>query len=199
VGEGKIKADVAPEAGEAGMTPAKSDAVAAKPGQDVEPLRVDVGRSSIGALGAKVTGTHPVMFKDFSGKVGLAGDLVASLSFDVTMKSLESDHPKLTSHLKAEDFLHVEQFPTSSFVSSSMQAGSEVEGSNYTVTGDLTIRGKSRRLTFPAKVDVTEREVHAVTEFVIDRQDFDVTYPGRPDDLVQDNVVLTVDFVAPRG
>ena len=66
------------------------------------------------------------------------------------------------------------------------------------VTGDLTIRGKTKRVSFPAKLGVGETEVSATTEFVIDRQDFDVAYPGRPDDLIQDNVLLQVDFVAPR-
>ena len=53
--------------------------------------------------------------------------------------------------------------------------------------------------TFPAKLEVAPDSVKASTEFVINRQDFAITYPGRPDDLVQDNVVLTLSFVAPRS
>ena len=40
--------------------------------------------------------------------------------------------------------------------------------------------------------------IKAATEFSIDRQDFKVSYPGRADDLVQDNVVLTINLVAPK-
>jgi polyisoprenoid-binding protein YceI len=54
-------------------------------------------------------------------------------------------------------------------------------------------------LTFPAKVDMGADQVSATTEFVINRQDFGVTYPGRPDNLVQDNVVLTIELTAPRS
>ena len=46
---------------------------------------------------------------------------------------------------------------------------------------------------------MTPTEVTAKTEFVVNRQDFEVTYPGKPDDLVQDNVVLQVAFVAARA
>ena len=42
-------------------------------------------------------------------------------------------------------------------------------------------------------------KVSAKTEFVINRQDFGVTYPGRADDLVQDNVAMQIEFVAPRS
>ena len=43
------------------------------------------------------------------------------------------------------------------------------------------------------------REVDGVDYIFIDRQDFEITYPGKPDDLIQDNVVLTLSFVAPRS
>ena len=63
----------------------------------------------------------------------------------------------------------------------------------------MTIRGTTKRLTFPANVTVSATEVKAITEFVINRQDFGVTYPGRPDDLVQDNVRMNVELAAARG
>ena len=68
----------------------------------------------------------------------------------------------------------------------------------HTVAGDFTIHGETKRITFPAKIEVNGDDVHASTEFALNRQDFGVTYPGRPDDLVQDKVVLTVDFHASK-
>ena len=197
VGEGEVAAKVEPSRAPA-LERAEPGSRPAVPGAAVDTLKVDVGRSKIEALGAKITATHPIVFGDFSGKVGVSEGSIQSLSFEVVMSSLESDHPKLTSHLKNEDFFDVETYPTASFVSSRVAAGTEVEGRTHTVTGDLTIRGKSNRVTFPATIEVTDREARADTVFVIDRQDFGVTYPGRPDDLVQDNVKMTISFVAPR-
>jgi polyisoprenoid-binding protein YceI len=162
-------------------------------------LEIDPARSSLGALGAKITAKHPIDFEDFDGAVGLDGDTVTSVAFAAAIGTMESDHPKLTAHLKKQDFLWAERYPHATFVSTEVKYGSDQEGYTHTVTGDLTIRGKTRRVTFPANISVSATEVTAKTEFVVNRQDFEVTYPGKPDDLVQDNVVLQVAFVAARA
>ena len=152
--------------------------------------------SKLSALGAKVTATHPIVFPDFDATVTVDAGSLTGLSYTVQMASLEADHPKLTSHLKNEDFFDVAGHPTSSFVSSSIRAGSDVEGMTHTVKGALTIRGTSKEVTFPAKVMRKGKRLEASTEFAIDRKDFGVVYPGRPDDLVQDKVVLTIVLAA---
>lgn len=159
---------------------------------------VSVAASSLGALGAKITATHPIIFHKFAGAVGMDGDAVTGIAFAADIASLEADAPKLTSHLKGEDFLWAERFPQATFVSTAVEAGAS-DGHTHTVSGNLTIRGKTVLVKFPATLAVGAGEVTAKTEFVINRKDFDVVYPGRPDDLVQDNVVLQVSFVAPRA
>lgn len=159
---------------------------------------VDPARSSIRALGAKVTATHPIDFKAFQGTVTVDADTVTAVEFAVEMASLEADHPKLTTHLKDADFFDVERFPKATFASTSITPGAAEEGFTHTVTGTLDLHGRTKRITFPAKIEVGTGEVSATTEFVLNRQDFGVTYPGRPDDLVQDNVRMTIAFVAPR-
>ena len=191
VGKDKVAAtveDAPTETTTAEKAPAKGQA-----------LKVDTSRSSIRALGAKITATHPVDAKEFSGEVTFDGKAVTAVSFKVDMAKIEADHPKLTSHLLDEDFFHVEVHPDATFKSASIKEGSETEGMTHTVSGDLTIRGKTKRVTFPAAITVEADAVKANTEFTIDRQDFGVSYPGRADDLVQDNVVLTIAFVAPRS
>lgn len=159
---------------------------------------VDPAKSKLEALGAKITATHPIVFKDYSGQVTVDGDTVTGVSFTVQMATLEADHPKLTDHLKTEDFFDVASFPTAEFKSAAVKAGSETEGMTHTVSGDFTIRGQTKRITFPVKIEINGDDVHASTEFALNRQDFGVAYPGRPDDLVQDKVVLTVDFHAAK-
>jgi polyisoprenoid-binding protein YceI len=162
-------------------------------------LAVDVTKSSVDAVAAKITAQHPIKFPEFSGKVGVDGDAVKSVSFEVKIATLVADAEKLTEHLKKADFLDVEKFPTATFTSTEIKAGSDQAGATHTVTGDFTIHGVTKRISFPATLAVTPTEVTANSEFVLNRQDFGITYPGKPDDLIQDNVRLTIQFVAPRA
>lgn len=161
-------------------------------------VQVNVAQSSLGGIGAKITATHPLRISKFAGTVGLDADAVTGIAFAADMSTIEADHPKLTAHLKDEDFLSVAQFPHATFVSTEVKAGG-ADGNTHTVTGDLTIRGQTKRVSFPATITLAPEQVTAKTEFVINRKDFGVQYPGRPDDLVQDNVVLQISFVAPRA
>jgi polyisoprenoid-binding protein YceI len=191
VGKGKTAATVEEAPGVEAPDPTSGKALVT--------YSVDRSKSSVRALGAKVTATHPIDFPDYTASVSLDGEKVAAIAYEVQMATLTSDHPRLTEHLKNEDFFDVPKHPTSSFSSTSIAEGGEGEGVTHTVTGDLTIRGATKRVSFPATLTVDGSSVQAQAEFVIDRQDFAVTYPGQPDNLVQDNVVLTIAFVAPRG
>lgn len=202
VGEGKVKAtveDVPTQAASAPGGEAAPDGEAAPTPDAGDQWAVDPASSKIEALGAKITATHPIVFRTFEGTVGVHEGAVTSVAFTVQMDSLEADHPKLTVHLKDADFFDVPTHPTSTFTSTAITAGSDVPEMTHTVAGDFTIRGTTKRVTFPAKISLTDGKVEAVTEFVLDRQDFGVTYPGRPDDLVQDNVRMNISLVAVRS
>jgi len=162
-------------------------------------LKVAQDQSKLGALGAKVTAQHPISFKDFSGEVGIDGEELKGVGFVAQLGTLESDSERLTEHLKDEDFFHVAKFPTATFKSTEISAGSDVAGMTHTIKGELTLRGTTKQVLFPAKVTIAADKVEASTEFVINRQDFGITYPGKQDDLIQDNVAIQVQFVAPRG
>jgi polyisoprenoid-binding protein YceI len=161
-------------------------------------LPIDPARSSLAALGAKITSTEPVEVHVFDGRVGLEGERVTGVAFAADVSSIESTKERLTEHLKKEDFLWVEKYPHATFVSTDVKEGSTTPEFSHTVTGNLTIRGKTKQVSFPANIAVSPAEVTAKSEFVVNRQDFDIRYPGKPDDLVQDNVVLKIAFVAPR-
>lgn len=191
VGEGKVAAEISD-------APVAEEKVEA-PKADGNSLTIDIENSSIKALGAKITATHPIDFSDWSGSVSVDGDNVTDINFEVKMETLEADHPKLTQHLKNEDFFDVSNHPTAGFDGTTVTAGSDAEGMTHTVQGALTIRGNTKTVTFPANITIDETAVTANTEFTINRQDFGVVYPGKPDDLVQDNVVLTVSIQAPRS
>lgn len=161
-------------------------------------LVVDKARSSVVAVGAKVTESHDLAFGDFSGELGLDGEAFVNVTTKVNVGSVTTDSPKLVAHLLSEDFFSAAQFPEASFASTLVTPGGE-NGATHTVKGTFTLRGVSREVTFPATVTITPTEVTAKAEFSINRADFGVVYPGKPDNLIQDGVVLRIQLVAPRG
>jgi len=192
VGKGKVAAEVE-------EVPTTQTAADETPATGTT-LQVDKSQSSIGALGAKVTATHPIEWKTWTGTVTVDGNTLTGVAFETDMSTTTADVQDLTDHLRNEDFFHVEKYPTSTFKSVSITQGSSAEGDwTHTVKGDFTIRGQTKRITFPAKVSVDDTQVKASTEFVLDRKDFGITYPGMPDNLIQDNVKMSVSFVAPRS
>ena len=117
------------------------------------------------------------------------------------MATITSDNPRLTKHLLNEDFFHVDKFPTSTFQSTSIEAlpASGEVSPTHKIVGTMTIRGQSKTIEFPATIDVSDAtKITAKSEFAINRQDFNISYTGRADDLIQDNVVLTISLVANR-
>jgi polyisoprenoid-binding protein YceI len=50
----------------------------------------------------------------------------------------------------------------------------------HTVTGDLTMRGVTKSVTFPMKVQVTDERVTGEAEFAINRMDWNIAFPGAP-------------------
>ena len=100
-------------------------------------------------------------------------------------------HLKGTDPEKVDHFFNVKDFPTASFVFK------KFDGKN--LTGDLTIKGKTKEVSFPATVTVTDNEVSIVSQpFKINRVDFGVNYGSKSvfDDLkdkfINDDVELVV-------
>ncbi len=152
--------------------------------------------STIGFVGSKVTGKHDGGFKNFSGKIDAAdGKIVGSPEIKINMKTIWADNEKLTGHLKSPDFFDVEKFPVSTFTVTSI----EPEGAQQKVTGNLDLHGVTKSISFPADIQVADDAVIINAEFAINRRDFNVNYPGKPNDLIRDNVVLKLAVKATPG
>lgn len=156
--------------------------------------------SEIEFVGAKVTAKHDGEFKVFNGKFDLInGDITESrVSVTIQMSSLVADDERLTGHLLSDDFFDVENYPTSEFISTAIAAKVGDGGTTHEVTGNLTIRGTTKSITFPAKIKVEEDEIEAEAEFAINRKDFNITYPGMPDDLIKDQFLLKLELEAKK-
>ncbi len=169
---------------------------AAEPGALIE-LTLDPASSKLEIVASKITKSHDGSFKQFTGTATLAGDQVQSVKFDVDTASLQTDTETLTQHIKTKDFLDVEKFPKASFKSTSVVA-KPAGSATHEITGDLTLHGVTQQITFPATIELGAEKVTGRAEIAINRQKFGVTYPGMPDDLIKDDVLLKPSFVFPR-
>ena len=166
-------------------------------------LAVNPATSTIGWVGAKVTGDHTGEFKTFDGKmmVGENGGL-EKVTFTIDTSSLTSDDDKLTGHLKSPDFLDVGKYPKASFESTEIKEGSAEkmeDGTAYThtVTGNLDLHGVTKSITFPAVIKMEGDKLMAMSDFTINRFDFGIEYKGKADDLIKKEVLLKLRLEAP--
>ena len=155
--------------------------------------------SKIEFIGSQVTGTHNGSFQSFSGEIDYAGTPEKSrVSVTIDTDSLSADDPKLTQHLKTPDFFDVSKFPKATFVSTEIKPGGE-KGATHTVTGNLTMHGVTKAITFPATITVTADTATVDSSFSINRKDFGINYAGPADNLVRDEVVLKLTIRANKA
>jgi polyisoprenoid-binding protein YceI len=114
-------------------------------------------------------------FEKFTGeaKIDAAAGTLSSVSVDIDTTSLKTDIEKLTDHLKSADFFNVNEHPTAKFASTKIEAGAEGQS---TITGNLTLLGVTKEISFPAKVAVQDGKLSLQAEFTIDRSEFGMTY-----------------------
>ncbi|MEQ9303709.1 MAG: YceI family protein [Marinoscillum sp.] len=165
---------------------------------------VDTEASSVSWVGKKVTGQHNGVVELKSGSFVFSEGQLVGGSFAVDMTSIEVQDltgeykGKLEGHLKSDDFFGSNNFPTSNFTITKVKANG---AGKYDVTGDLTIKGKTEKITFPAQLVEANGKVTGVASLIIDRSKFDVKYGSGSffDDLgdktIYDDFELTVNIV----
>lgn len=191
-------AESAPQAQVAPAQPAAAQPAPAASAQATT-YRFDGTNSKIEFVGAKVTGSHNGGFGTFTGTVQLAGDDVsrATISVEIETASITADVERLTGHLKSPDLLDVAQFPKSRFTSTSITAGG-TNGATHTITGNFELHGQTKTISFPATLRLNGGAFEANAEFAINRRDFGIVYPGMPDDLIKDEVLIKLTIRAAR-
>jgi polyisoprenoid-binding protein YceI len=143
-------------------------------------------------VGKKPDGKHTGGFKKLTGSASIEGDitkLMLEVAFDTD--SLYSDDAKLTGHLKSPDFFDVKNHPTATFKATKVEKGANT----YTVTGDLTMLGKTKSISFPASISAKGGLLEVSTSFAIDRTQWGMNYgKGK----IEDKVELTIKVTAKK-
>lgn len=140
--------------------------------------------------------TQSGSFQRFSGFIDIQGKdpAEAKLEVQIEMDSVKTRIGLLTRHLKSKDFFEVKNFPTASFLSTSIEATDEL--GSYELNGRLTVHGVTRHVKIPAKIQIRPTEVLMEMEWIIKQSDYRMEKATL---RTQDAVPITVTASIPRN
>lgn len=147
---------------------------------------VDLEKSQIEWKGSKPIYSHNGTVNIQSGSLSVVDGQLAAGEFVIDMtsiKDLDVEDPEkradLEAHLKgtaegkADDFFNTTEYPTAQFVLTQV---APLEGTKFMLSGNLTIKGITHEVTFPANVEITDEGVNAVALFSVDRTKWNVNF-----------------------
>ena len=96
-------------------------------------------------------------FRSYEGTVTTKGDSFedAKVDFTADIASIDTENEKRDEHLKSDDFFNAEKYPKLVFKGTSMKKTGK---DTYKLTGDLTIRNKTKRVTLDVKHNGTVKD-----------------------------------------
>lgn len=138
-----------------------------------------------------------------SGSVMLKNNQIAAGTFILDMNTITSTdlsgeyQQKLNNHLKDGDFFETDKFPTATYKITSIKKNADKKY-NYIINGNLTAKGKTNPVSFPAQVAVKDGIVTVASDkFSFNRQKFDIAYQSAMKDVViKDEVDMQISFTA---
>jgi polyisoprenoid-binding protein YceI len=135
---------------------------------------LDAAKSEIGLKSKSMWGMMPVngVFREVTGTgtVSATGD--ASGTITVAAKSIDTKNKKRDEHLRSADFFDVAHTPDITFAAEQVTPSAE----GVTVTGALTVRDRTRPVSFAARVSGDEAQVVLDGETEVNRADFGLTW-----------------------
>lgn len=164
-------------------------------------VAIDASKSEITWRAYKVMGKHHGPLSIKSGSIDFNDGNIVGGSFVIDMTSIDctdlsgDTKAKLVGHLRSDDFFSVENHPTSKFVIKSSKTTGKGQ---YEITGDLTVKGITNSITFPATVLKQGDGLIANARMSIDRTKYNVRYgsgkffEGLGDNMIYDNFDIEV-------
>lgn len=183
-------------------------AVSVSPGYGAhETNSIDTKESIVKWKGSNVAGTnsHTGYISISKGALHVENGQLVGGTAEVAMNTIEDEnHDRdnmLVTHLKGTDFFDVERFPVSTIV---LTKAVSTSGENKKVTGNLTIKGITHPVTFPARIEVKGGVVKMDGKLVIDRTLWDVRYKSGKffdnlaDGAISDSIAFDIKIVAKK-
>jgi polyisoprenoid-binding protein YceI len=175
--------------------------------------KADLTQSHVDWIGTKPTGQHQgaMMLKD--GTINVEAGNITGGKFDIDMTSMKitdqdtNGASKLAGHMSSPDFFDVAKYPTATFEITGVKAGVDsalakdlvMKDATHTVSGNFTMKGVTKGITFPAKIAVTDASVNADANFNIDRTEWGLVYnadKGLGDKFIRPTVNIGLHLVA---
>lgn len=157
---------------------------------------VDTDRSTLEWKGEKIGGAHSGTVDIISGSITAEGQFFTKGQFEIDMTTIESpEAPGLADHLKNDDFFSVSSYPKATFVFTGIQP---TEGNQYQITGNLTLKGQTHTITFPATLTRANEGYKADAEFTIDRTVWGIRFGSNKffdnlgDKVIKDDITFTL-------
>ncbi|GAC1375398.1 MAG: YceI family protein [Hymenobacter sp.] len=199
-----------------GAAPAASaqKANSAKMAANAPAYKLQPQLSTLGWDGKAVTHGHSGTMQFTDGELLVKGNALVGGTVTVNMKTIKAtdiadveNQTKFVGHMSSDDFFGVEKNPTSTFkiVSVTPIKGAAKDADNATITGDMTIKGVTQRISFPAKVGVKDGVAAASGKVTIDRTKFGLKYGSKTffdsigDKAIYDNFDLTFNVIAKKA
>ncbi len=173
-----------------------------------KPYKVDAAKSTFKWTGKKVAGEHWGYVKFSGGQLTTENNVVTGGAFAVDMTTIDVQDlqgewaGKLAGHIKGDDFFAADKFPSSNLVLKSVTSKG---GNEYDVKADLTIRGVTNEVMFPATITTSATEVTTKATFKINRTKFGIKYGSGSffdnlgDKAINDEFTVEVNLVANAG
>jgi polyisoprenoid-binding protein YceI len=164
----------------------------------IDPVHSEVGFTARHFGVSKVKGR----FDKFEGTIVTAEDpLASSVTATIDVTSIDTNQEQRDAHIRSADFFHAEEHPTMTFVSTGIKA----DGDEYTLEGDLTIRGTTKPVALALELNGFGPDPYGGTRVgftatgEINRNDFGVSFngpiPGVPGGvIVSDKIVITLEI-----
>ena len=150
--------------------------------------KLDGENTKITFVGSKPDGKHTGGFKKLDGKAEVTDGVLKGLEATIECDSLYSDNEKLTGHLKSPDFFNVKEHGQSVVKVTKV----EKTDKGYTLSGELTMCGKTGPFEMPATVEVKDGTLTITSDFKLDRTKWGMTYgKGKVNDEVELKVAVT--------
>ena len=166
----------------------------------LDPTHTRIGFVARHAMVTKVRGS----FNEFEGTATVDGDNPANSSVRLTIDaaSIDTRNTQRDEHLRTNDFLALEQYPQITFVSTEIR---QVDEATFEVTGDLTIKDVTNRVTVPFEFEGAAQDPYGNQRIgfdgtvTISRKDYGITWNAALETggvLVSDKIVLEFEVSA---
>ena len=158
----------------------------------------------------KILGSHDGDIKCNQGQINFKDTVLSDAYIIIDMTTINNtdlsgnSRDALVRHLKSGDFFEVEKYKTSELRVKNVKIirPTAKYPYNYEITAEITIKGISKEIKFPAMIEYLNNYITVTAKLEIDRTDFGIKYASKKffkkiaDGAINDKFSMTVNLIA---